>query len=240
VGIIRKSMSITTAGLIDFRSDKERIARSARQNANATRRLVQIEERRDGAAGIAPLSGGLNSPFSGRTPSHPSAVEIAAATQTNDVLVAAAETQRLLREQNELLRRSMLTPEQRDAEDAANAAAEAVAAAAEVAAKVAAAEKAAIAAEMSDLRGSLAAGFAAWCRAHPRAAKLEFAKQQGYSLPKRGDTDGALRDHNRAYLSRLTLNQLRELAAPAVERGGTGTTGQLPPGSGDPNSERPQ
>jgi hypothetical protein len=37
MGLLRKAMSISTIGLIDYRSDKERIARYTRQTRNATR-----------------------------------------------------------------------------------------------------------------------------------------------------------------------------------------------------------
>lgn len=40
MGMIRKTMSLTTLGLVDFRSDKERTARYARQTRNATRAQV--------------------------------------------------------------------------------------------------------------------------------------------------------------------------------------------------------
>jgi hypothetical protein len=40
VGLIRKTMSISTMGLVDFRSDKERTARYTRQTRNATRAQV--------------------------------------------------------------------------------------------------------------------------------------------------------------------------------------------------------
>jgi hypothetical protein len=37
MGVLRKSLSVASAGLIDFRSDKERIARYTRQTRNAVR-----------------------------------------------------------------------------------------------------------------------------------------------------------------------------------------------------------
>lgn len=40
VGLIRKTMSLSTMGLVDFRSDKERTARYTRQTRNATRAQV--------------------------------------------------------------------------------------------------------------------------------------------------------------------------------------------------------
>jgi type II secretory pathway pseudopilin PulG len=40
VGIIRKTMSLSTLGLVDFRSDKERTARYTRQTRNAARAQV--------------------------------------------------------------------------------------------------------------------------------------------------------------------------------------------------------
>jgi hypothetical protein len=38
MGMIRKGMSVTTLGVIDYRSDKERVARSARLTKRATKR----------------------------------------------------------------------------------------------------------------------------------------------------------------------------------------------------------
>ena len=45
MGLIRKTLSICTLGLIDFRSDKERIARSARLTKEATRKQNRLIER---------------------------------------------------------------------------------------------------------------------------------------------------------------------------------------------------
>jgi hypothetical protein len=42
MGLIRKTMSISTMGMIDLRSDKERIARSTRQTAKATRASLKL------------------------------------------------------------------------------------------------------------------------------------------------------------------------------------------------------
>lgn len=41
MGVLRKTASVLTIGLIDFRSDKERIARYARQTRNAVRAQSQ-------------------------------------------------------------------------------------------------------------------------------------------------------------------------------------------------------
>lgn len=46
MGITRKTLSILTLGLIDYRSDKERIARYGRQTRDAARAQVR-EQRRD-------------------------------------------------------------------------------------------------------------------------------------------------------------------------------------------------
>lgn len=53
MGIIRKTMSVTTLGAVDFLSDKERTARSARLTKEAARkaakeakRLRKLEEER--------------------------------------------------------------------------------------------------------------------------------------------------------------------------------------------------
>lgn len=51
MGITRKTLSICTFGLIDFQSDKERMARSARLTKQATRtqnRLIRKQTRRQG------------------------------------------------------------------------------------------------------------------------------------------------------------------------------------------------
>jgi hypothetical protein len=44
VGVFRKFTSISTMGLVDFRSDKERIARSTRQSAHELRKQTQLME----------------------------------------------------------------------------------------------------------------------------------------------------------------------------------------------------
>lgn len=47
MGVIRKSMSITTLGLIDFRSDKERVARSARLTKRATKKNNRLVKKQN-------------------------------------------------------------------------------------------------------------------------------------------------------------------------------------------------
>jgi hypothetical protein len=42
VGITRKFMSVLSMGVIDFQSDKERMARSARLNKRATKRQNRL------------------------------------------------------------------------------------------------------------------------------------------------------------------------------------------------------
>lgn len=42
MGVIRKTLSLSTVGLIDFRSDKERTARSTRQTAKATKQQTKL------------------------------------------------------------------------------------------------------------------------------------------------------------------------------------------------------
>ncbi len=42
MGLIRKTMSMSTGGLIDFRSDKERIARSTRQAKNEAKKQTAL------------------------------------------------------------------------------------------------------------------------------------------------------------------------------------------------------
>jgi hypothetical protein len=42
VGIVRKSLSICTLGLVDFRSDKERIARSTRHTAKQAKQQTKL------------------------------------------------------------------------------------------------------------------------------------------------------------------------------------------------------
>ena len=42
MGIIRKVTSMSTAGLVDFRSDKERIARSSRQTASESKKQTKL------------------------------------------------------------------------------------------------------------------------------------------------------------------------------------------------------
>jgi hypothetical protein len=43
MGLIRKSMSLSTLGLVDFRSDKERIARSSRRTDKAVRAQTKAQ-----------------------------------------------------------------------------------------------------------------------------------------------------------------------------------------------------
>lgn len=47
MGVIRKSMSVTTLGLIDFRSDKERVARSARLTKRATKKQNRLARKQN-------------------------------------------------------------------------------------------------------------------------------------------------------------------------------------------------
>ena len=44
MGMIRKTLSLSTAGLIDFRSDKERIARSTRKGSRQAKRQADLLE----------------------------------------------------------------------------------------------------------------------------------------------------------------------------------------------------
>ena len=46
MGIMRKITSVSTFGLVDFRSDKERQARYARQTRDAQREQVKLEQER--------------------------------------------------------------------------------------------------------------------------------------------------------------------------------------------------
>lgn len=45
MGLIRKSLSVSTMGIIDFRSDKERIARSTRLIKRATKKQTRVMKR---------------------------------------------------------------------------------------------------------------------------------------------------------------------------------------------------
>lgn len=54
MGLTRKILSVSTAGLVDFRSDKERTAAYTRQTRDATRRLARHE-----AQGPNPVTGRL-------------------------------------------------------------------------------------------------------------------------------------------------------------------------------------
>lgn len=42
MGVIRKTMSLSTMGLVDWKSDKERTATSARKTKNATRKTNKL------------------------------------------------------------------------------------------------------------------------------------------------------------------------------------------------------
>lgn len=54
VGVTRKLLSTCSAGLVDFRSDKERVARSARKTLHATRRQNRLLRQQPPAIGAAP------------------------------------------------------------------------------------------------------------------------------------------------------------------------------------------
>lgn len=45
MGLFRKSLSVSTLGIIDFRSDKERIARSTRLIRRSTKKQTRILKR---------------------------------------------------------------------------------------------------------------------------------------------------------------------------------------------------
>lgn len=45
MGMIRKTISVCTLGLVDFRSDKERTARYTRQTRNAAREQAKAVEK---------------------------------------------------------------------------------------------------------------------------------------------------------------------------------------------------
>ncbi len=47
MGLIRKAMSLSTLGLIDYRSDKERVARSARLTKRATKKQVRLTKKQN-------------------------------------------------------------------------------------------------------------------------------------------------------------------------------------------------
>lgn len=44
MGVIRKTMSLSTMGLVDFKSDKERMAASARKTKRATKKTNKLLE----------------------------------------------------------------------------------------------------------------------------------------------------------------------------------------------------
>ena len=48
MGMTRKLLSISTAGAIDFRSDKERIARSAKKTAKELKKQTKLMKRQRG------------------------------------------------------------------------------------------------------------------------------------------------------------------------------------------------
>lgn len=45
MGVIRKLTSVSTLGLVDYRSDKERIARSTRKTPKESKRQTELLER---------------------------------------------------------------------------------------------------------------------------------------------------------------------------------------------------
>ena len=54
MGLMRKITSVSTLGLVDYRSDKERAARYAKQTRDAQREQVKIEKKRDREAAATP------------------------------------------------------------------------------------------------------------------------------------------------------------------------------------------
>ena len=47
MGIIRKGLSVSSAGLIDFRSDKERIARKTAKGARAAKKANRLMKKQN-------------------------------------------------------------------------------------------------------------------------------------------------------------------------------------------------
>ena len=45
MGVIRKLTSVSTLGLVDYRSDKERIARSTRKTSKEAKKQTELMER---------------------------------------------------------------------------------------------------------------------------------------------------------------------------------------------------
>lgn len=73
MGLIRKGLSMSTVGMIDFRSDKERVARSARLTKRATKQQngllrEQIGVQRAMAAQLAAATGPAVTPPPGWYP----------------------------------------------------------------------------------------------------------------------------------------------------------------------------
>jgi hypothetical protein len=73
MGLFRKMTSLSTLGAVDFRSDKERIARYTRQTRNAVRGKPQgrsiadvIQDRRQPAPVALPLPGWYPDPVDAR------------------------------------------------------------------------------------------------------------------------------------------------------------------------------
>ena len=56
MGLIRKVASVTTLGMVDFRSDKERQARYAKQSRDIQREQVKLDKKRNQEALPSPDS----------------------------------------------------------------------------------------------------------------------------------------------------------------------------------------
>ena len=69
MGVTRKLLSASSAGLVDFRSDKERVARSARKTLHATRRGNRMLARQ-AAQPVVPLASAPVSPPAGWYPDY--------------------------------------------------------------------------------------------------------------------------------------------------------------------------
>lgn len=98
MGIIRKMASITTAGAVDLRSDKERIARSGRQSAKSAK--VQAgEAKKQTRLMEAQAKAGDRAQASGPVPS----ASVAAVAPTHAQRIAQLDT---------LLSQGLITPQE--------------------------------------------------------------------------------------------------------------------------------
>lgn len=122
MGLIRKITSVSTLGVVDFKSDKERIANSTRKGMKAQKAMLAEMRKANAANGIAPTpvsNFGLVGDVQIRK-SNAEAAATAAAVQAVDADESAqpADPMKQLKQLGELLEAGVLTTEEFNAKKA--------------------------------------------------------------------------------------------------------------------------